>query len=66
MASMTNLLEEPHAKSRTLSALKIQVFVCLVFLTMDAFASARVTISMGSLVVCACCQRVNCAGVNTC
>ena len=66
IASITNLREEPHAKSRTLSALNIQVFVFVLFCFSAAFASSSVTISMGSFTVCAFCQRAYCAGVSTC
>ena len=66
MASMTNLREEPQEKSRTLSALKIQIFFALFFFVSEALASARLTISTGSFAVCACCQRANCPGVSTC
>ena len=63
MASHTNLRLLVQAKSRTLSALKIKVFVFVLFVFSAAFASAKVTISTGSLLVCAFCQRANCAAV---
>jgi hypothetical protein len=50
MASQINLREEAKAKSRTFSALKIQVFFAVDFAFSAARASSGVTMKIGFLV----------------
>ena len=65
-ASQINLRLLPNAKSRTLSALKTQVFVVLTGVFSAFFASSNVTTSTGSEnEVCALFQRANCVALNT-
>ena len=66
MASQTNLRDEPQAKSRTLSALKIHVLVVVAFPFSAFVASSKVTTSVTSFAVCAVFQRANCADDKTC
>ena len=64
-ASQINLREEPQAKSRTLSALKIQVFFLSLFCFSAAFASSNVTTSTGSDDNCALFHLANWAAEST-
>jgi hypothetical protein len=61
-----NLRDEANAKSRTLSALKTQVFFAVDFAFSLALASSGVTMSTGFLAVAACASRSRCAAVSTC
>ena len=65
IASQTNLRLLPNAKSRTFSALKTQVSLVVALLFSAAFASSKVTTSIGSVAVCAFVHLANCAGDNT-
>ena len=65
MASQTRRLEELNAKSRTLIASNVQVFLPFDLSFAFSNASDKVTISTGSEAVCAFCQRAICAALRT-
>ena len=66
IASQINLRELAHAKSRTFSASKIQVFVFVSLLDSFLSASAGVIIKSGSLAFLAALNLLNCTGLSTC